>query len=216
MSGCSLWFNDNLGDTLCAMYTRVESVKNFSMARSKSIYNVNHGLAPYLKILLQTILEKADTFSFDESLNKVIQTFEIDLFVRFWDGTDKCIKVRYYGSMFLGHGRHTEILHHFVGMAKDLKFECLYQSSVDGITVNVKFFQEFSAKFKNANYHSLTDIDSCPFHTVNGAFQTNAKKSGWALKILHKGVYMILHNTPGRREDHESVTGSSTYPHSFS
>ena len=35
MSGCSLRFNDDLGD-LCAMYPGVEKLKNFSMARSKS------------------------------------------------------------------------------------------------------------------------------------------------------------------------------------
>ena len=51
MSGCSLRFKDDLGDTLCAVYPGVESVKNFSMARSKSMYSANHGLGLYLKTL---------------------------------------------------------------------------------------------------------------------------------------------------------------------
>ena len=69
----------------------------------------------------------------------------MDLFVRFYDGTNQCVKVRYCGSTFLGHGRYTDILSHFVGMTKDLKSECLYQISVDGPTVNIKVFQEFLA-----------------------------------------------------------------------
>ena len=40
--------------------------------------------------------------------------------------------------------RHTDMLNDFVGMTKDLKSECLHQISVDGSTVNIKFFQEFS------------------------------------------------------------------------
>ena len=116
----------------------------------KSFCNVNHELVPYFKMLLQTILEKSEilSFSFDESLNEITQTSKIDLFVRFWDDTDKFIKVRYYGFTFLGQSRHTNILNHFVGMTKDLKSECLYELSVDGLTVNMKFFQEFSANSK--------------------------------------------------------------------
>ena len=47
--------------------------------------------------------------------------------------------MRSYSSMFLGHDRHTYILNHFVGMAKEFKSECLYQISMDGLTVNMKF-----------------------------------------------------------------------------
>ena len=67
------------------------------------------------------------------------------LFVRFRDGTDKCVNVTYHGSTLLGHCRQTHWhLNDFVGMTKDLKSECLHQISVDGSTVNMKFFQEFS------------------------------------------------------------------------
>ena len=100
------------------------------MVRSNSIYSVNHGLAPYLKTLRHTILEKSDTFSFDESFKEVTQISEIYLFVT---------SVRYHGSMLFGHGRHTEMLNHFVQMAKDLKSECLLQISMDGLTVKMKF-----------------------------------------------------------------------------
>ena len=79
--------------------------------------------------------------------------------------------------MFLGHGRHTNILNHFVGMTKDLKSKYLYQVSMNGPNFNPKFFQKFSAKSMNENYHSLVDIGSCSFHNVERVFRTGAEKS---------------------------------------
>lgn len=64
------------------------------------------------------------------SLNKATLVSEIDLFVKFWDGTEKCVQVRFYGSTFLGRDRHTSISNHFTGTTKDLKTECLYQISM--------------------------------------------------------------------------------------
>ena len=120
----------------------------------------------FFKTLLQTISEKSEilSYSFDESLNEVTQTSEIDLFVKLWDGTDKCVKVMYYCFTFLGHGRHTDILNHYVEMTKGLKLEYFCQISMDDPTVNMKFFESFLSKLKNENYHSLVDIGSCSPH----------------------------------------------------
>ena len=107
MSGRSLCLNDNLGDTLYPMYPGFENAKNFSMTRSKSMYGVSKVLAPYFNTLLQTILEKSEilSYSFDESLSEVIHTREMDLFLKFSDDIDKCVKVSYFGSTFLGRGK---------------------------------------------------------------------------------------------------------------
>ena len=67
------------------------------------------------------------------------------------------------------------------------------------------FFQEFSAKFKNENYHSCVDIGSCSLCIAHGTFRTSAEKSECALKKLLKGAYMILHNTPARMENLQPI-----------
>ena len=77
---------------------------------------------------------------------------------------------------------------------------------MDGANVNLKFFKEFVADFKVDNFHS---------HIVHGAFKTCAEKSGWGLKKFLKAVYTIFYNSPARREEYESVTGSSKYPLNF-
>ena len=81
--------------------------------------------------------------------------------------------------------------------------------------VNIKSHQEFSAHFKESNFHSLIDIDSCSLHIIHRSFTTRAEKSGWKLQKVLKGAYHILHNTPAWREDYKSLTGSKTYPLAF-
>ena len=84
-----------------------------------------------------------------------------------------------------------------------------------GPNVNLKFFKEFAVEFKEDSFHSLVDIGSCCLHIVHGAFKTGAEKSEWGLKKFLKAAYTILHDSPARREDYESVTGSSKYPLNF-
>ena len=48
--------------------------------RTKSMYAINHGLAPFVKFALMSDLQKTDihTYSFDESPNEVTQAYEMD------------------------------------------------------------------------------------------------------------------------------------------
>lgn len=84
MSGFSARSNEDMNETLAEMFPEFETAKSFQMSRSKSMYVVNHGLAPYFKSLLKSNLHKADflVYSFDESLNDVTQTTEMDLYVK--------------------------------------------------------------------------------------------------------------------------------------
>ena len=72
MSGYSIHSNNDLFETFSAMFPEFKSVKVFSMARTKSMYVINHSIAPYFKSLLKAEIEKSDrfSFSFDESLHE--------------------------------------------------------------------------------------------------------------------------------------------------
>ena len=207
MGSCSGCFSDDIDERFLAMFPDLKSVlNNFSLARTKPSYVINHGLAPYFKNQHKTALQKSKVYvySFDESLNSVTQTSEMNLYIRYWDKTEIAVKVRYYGSSFLGHGRHSDILNHFMSLTRSLKSEALYQVSMDEPNVNLKFFKEFAASFKEDNFHSLVDIGSCSLHIVHGAFKTGAEKSEWGLKKFLKAAYIILHDSPACREDYES------------
>ena len=92
--------------------------ETFSMERTKLMYMINQGLAPFLSYLL-TELNKSVIckFSFDESLNKVTQTF-------------------------VSHGTHQYLLKHFSEVTKELDDSKLYQVSMGGPSVNLKFYNE--------------------------------------------------------------------------
>ena len=83
MSGYSVRSNDYLSLTFAAMFPELK--RTFNMARTKSMYLINHGLVCYFKSLLKTSIGRCDIFSFlfDESLNEATQTSEMDLYVRF-------------------------------------------------------------------------------------------------------------------------------------
>ena len=169
MSGYSARSNEDMKETLASIFPELEATKSFQMSRSKSMCVVNHGLAPYFKSLLKTNLHKADflVYSFDESLSDVTQTTEMDLHVRYWDSIESRVKVRYYDSTFLGCGTHKDLLNHFKSITSDLPSNKVYQVSMDGPNVNLKFYKEFSRLYKEENCHCLIDVGTCSFHTVH-------------------------------------------------
>ena len=50
---------------------------------------------------------------------------------------------------------------------------------------------------------------------MSGSFKDGAEKSSWDIQKTLKGSYQILHDTPARREDYETVTNSNLYPKNF-
>ena len=146
-----------MNETWAAVFPEFEATKLFQMSWSKSMYVVNHGLAPYFKSVLKTNLHKADflVYSFDESLDDVTQTTEMDLYVRYWDPIENRVKLRYCDSTFLGHGRHADLLNHFKSITNDLPFE---------------------------NCHCVIDIGTCSLHTVHNTFRTGVEATDWNVK----------------------------------
>ena len=47
--------------------------RGFQMGRTKTVYEITHGLAPYFKSIHVDVIGRSDvyTYSFDESLNEV-------------------------------------------------------------------------------------------------------------------------------------------------
>ena len=71
------------------------------------------------------------TYSFDESLNEVTEPSEMGRYVRFWNADSNQVQSRYFGSIFLGHTRHLDLLTHFRDLTKDLNPSKLYRISMD-------------------------------------------------------------------------------------
>ena len=57
----------------------------FSMAPTKVLYVINHGLATHFKQILKDGITKSDCYvvSFDESLNDITQTCQMDILIQY-------------------------------------------------------------------------------------------------------------------------------------
>ena len=58
----------------------------------------------------------------------------------------------------------------------------MYHISMDGPSVNLKFYDVFKDTCQDGILHSLIDIGVCSLHVIHDAFRTGAKASGWKLK----------------------------------
>ena len=80
--------------------------------------------------------------------------------------------------------------------------------------MNLKLYKEIvQDRQKNMVYSLLIEIGSWSLHIhiFHCNIETGARKTGWKFKALRKILSQILHDTPARREDYESVTGSNKY-----
>lgn len=110
VNGYSNNSNIDMNDTFKAMFPDSIIAKNYRMSASKLQYFVNFGLAPYFKGELIQGVNKSNFVSvgFDESLNSITQSCQMDLTVRYWDVNK--VQVRYYDSSFLGHTTANDLL----------------------------------------------------------------------------------------------------------
>ena len=83
---------------------------------------------------------------------------------------------------------------------------------MDGPAVNWKFFEALMNYRSECELPQLINIVSCSLHTLHGALRTAVVSTSWKFKQTLNGIWQILHESPARREDFESVTGASKYP----
>lgn len=76
---------------------------------------------------------------FDESLNKHLQSKQMDIHVRLWDGPE--VKTKYIGSEFLGHSTAIDVVEKISKMLSETELRNLLQLSRDGPHVNWKVFE---------------------------------------------------------------------------
>ena len=93
----------------------------FSMAPTKVLYFINHGLATHFKQILKDGITKSDCYiygcysyivTFDESLYDITQRCRMNILVRYWDSNDS-VKVRCWTSSLLGHSTDSNLPNHF-------------------------------------------------------------------------------------------------------
>ena len=108
-----------MNEILSAIFPDSKIARNFIMARTKAMDAINHGIAPYFESLLLSNLNTSDIH-----INS--QTCEMNRYVRYSDVACIQVKIRYFGSRFMGRGTYTDILQHFEEITKYLNPAYLY------------------------------------------------------------------------------------------
>jgi hypothetical protein len=201
------------------MFHDSQIAQRYSMGKTKASYIITHGIAPYFKEgLINEVKNKCSDYviCFDESLNKISQRCQMDLFVRFWDSSKEEVSTRYLNSMFLGRSKAEDLLNSFIE-GVPFSLENLLQVSMDGPNVNKSFLEKLNAKLSidNPDGKELVDIGVCTLHTVNGALKTSLQNVKWNIhKVLH-AMYGLLKNSPARRSMYTQITGSTEFARKF-
>lgn len=83
---------------------------------------------------------------------------------------------------------------------------------MDGPNVNWALFKLLSEDLQKASEKKFVDIGSCGLHTMHNAFRAGLASTGWELGHFFSSLSWLFKDTPARREDFTSLTGSSDFP----
>ena len=63
--------------------------------------------------------------------------------------------------------------------------------------------------------NNLVNIGSYILHVVHGVLKSVTEAEKWNLNAIMKGSFQIFKDSPARREDFISITGSTIFPLQF-
>ena len=132
-------------------------------------------------------MQKSDCFliAFEESLNDYTQNCQMDILIKHLDHVEDRMKVRYLYSKIFGHATYQDLFIQFTQALFKLDTNKMFQVSLDGPIVNLKFLEKLQK-----------DCLENEVHTVHGAFKTGAQSTIWNIRKTLHSSYQILHDSP--------------------
>jgi len=155
------------------MFPDSEIAKKYDQAETKIKYNIQFGIAPFLKEkLIYDVKNKPFTFKFDETTTKQVKK-QYDGYLRYLSPTFKEVTNLYCGSLFVGHCGSEQLLEHFQHFVKDLSLDCklLLHIGMDGPNVNKSFHQKLVKQLEEDVGTTVLDLGTCSLHPVHTAFR---------------------------------------------
>ena len=118
--------------------------------------------------------------SFDESLNRVLQSEQMDVIISFWDNQENKVCSRYFDSRFWGHATAQDLLENLKSSLDKLDPAGLIQISMDGPNTNWKLLDQLikDRTISDPEIPQLINVGSCGLHVVHGAYKAGANATG--------------------------------------
>ena len=160
------------------MFPDSQIAKNYSQGKTKMSYNINYGIAPFIKKkLIYDIRNTPFCFKFDKSTNRQVKK-QYDAYLQYWSKTNNQIVNSYCGSLFVGHCSSDDLLDHINILLKDLDIDHNYliQVGMDGPNVNLSFEKKLCRSMESDFNTSFLDMGTCSLHPVHTAFRKGVLK----------------------------------------
>ena len=142
-----------------------------------------------------------------------MQSKQLDVLVRYWNA-DK-VESRHFTSYFLGHADAEAVHDKFDSVCGDLGYEKLAQLSMDGPSVNWKVFRLMQEDVQKQTGKKLLNVGSCGLQVIHNSFRDGCSAAEWDVDTFLTSVRWPFKDSPARREDYTSVTGSNSFPLNF-
>lgn len=202
------------------MFPTCDIAANMRLGKDKIAYSIVYGLGFFFKSKVLQMIRTCNTNSFvlmfDESLNKFAQKQQMDVVVRFWCDETERVTERYLTSIFLLSSTAVDLLEALKEALKGLDLNNILQISMDGPNVNKKMLRLLKSELRpNEDDKKLLEIGSCGLHTVNVAFKTGVKKTGWNLIEFFRAAFFLFKESPARRGLFFKVTNTNILPKKF-
>ena len=130
--------------TFQEMFPDGDIATTMKLGCTKATYIANFGKLPYVLMLLHGSIKKPTVYilSFDKSLNKVTHECKMDLIIRDWDDDNiKTGESSIFTVKFFDHFNAKDLMTQFEKVTNKLVSEKLYQISMNGPKVNLKFYR---------------------------------------------------------------------------
>lgn len=117
----------------------------------------------------------------------------------------------------VGHGTADNLMDHFTKsvLESGLQAKNIIQVSMDGPSVNWKFYGELKKKVNTDYGTTLINIGSCGLHVVHNSFKRGMDATGWQVSSFLSSLYYLFKDAPARREDFVTISGSTLMPLKF-
>ena len=207
-----------LNEMFRSMFPDSKVANKFALSKTKCAYTINFGLAVHFKQQLISEIKASPLYviSFDESLNPVTQSCQMDCGVRYWDIEEGVAKARYLDSKFLNRPNANNLLDKLLEALSPFGLEKMLQLSRDGPHVNKGILEMLISKRNEKDYPGLLEIGSCGLHVIHGAFKTGMESQDcWQLKNVFKAMYNLFHDSPARRQIFMQVTDTNVFAKRF-
>ena len=155
-------------------------------------------------------IKKSDSEFFDEGLNDVLQSCDMDVLLRYFDLGDFTVKIRYYDSLFFGDATHQKTIQCKTIQWWDEAVRCekVIQISMDAPCMNRKFLEEVSQERKAGKQYQLIHFGGCGLHTIHGALKPMLEMPNG---IILMQINMILNLRLEQKFIHSSFVAPGRY-----